>query len=235
MFTLFDLMRDAQGGAFFDNLARRYGLSLEQSRRAVEAFMPAFSAGLRRSAADPGDFAALLRLLGGGSHSRLFEDPAAAFSDEALAEGEAFLTRAFGSRDIARAVTEQAAAVTGIGHDVLRAMLPAVAGVMMGGLARETQREAPDNPFLAMVRQMRRAATESGSPADMMAPFLPPFLASAWSTGEEARRDDEDLVARLFDAGRELQAGYSRQIEEIFDAMLEGLRSSPRDEPPEEG
>ena len=65
MFNLLDLMRAAQGGAAME-MSRQFGLSLDQTRRSMEALMPAFALGFQRNAADPTGFANLLRMMGIG-------------------------------------------------------------------------------------------------------------------------------------------------------------------------
>ncbi len=66
MYTLLDLMRAAQGGAAMENMSRQFGLSVDQTRRSLEALMPAFALGFQRNAADPTGFANLLRMMGSG-------------------------------------------------------------------------------------------------------------------------------------------------------------------------
>ena len=45
MKNLFDLMREAQGGAAFETMSQAFGLSMEETRKAVAALVPAFAAG----------------------------------------------------------------------------------------------------------------------------------------------------------------------------------------------
>jgi hypothetical protein len=60
-------------------------------------------------------------------------------SPEAIADGNGVLGQIFGSKDASRAVAAQAAEQTGIGSDVLKQMLPMVAAMAMGSLARGQQ------------------------------------------------------------------------------------------------
>lgn len=134
MVTLFDIVRQAQGGGAIDNLARQFGLSGDQARRAVEAFLPAFSMGMQRSASNPFAFAQLLEMMSSGRFAPFYDG--AGLVGVRGADGQQVLDRLFGSPEVSRQVAAQASVMTGIGTQVLQQMLPAVAGVIMGGLFR---------------------------------------------------------------------------------------------------
>ena len=52
-------------------------------------------------------------------------------------DGNAILGHILGSRDVSRAVATNASSATGIGPDVLKKMLPVVATLAMGALAKQ--------------------------------------------------------------------------------------------------
>src|SRR3546814_19652397 len=54
-----------------------------------------------------------------------------------MADGNAILEKIFGSKDVSRAIAAQAAQLTGIGQDVLKKMLPAMADTIMGGMFKQ--------------------------------------------------------------------------------------------------
>jgi hypothetical protein len=67
----------------------------------------------------------------------------------------------FGSKELSRAVAQQAAAQTGIGQDILKQMLPVLASTIMGGLFKQStgQMQAAamgNNPFAEVIEQMMR-------------------------------------------------------------------------------
>src|SRR5688500_3679500 len=111
--NLFEIMRGAGGGDAFAQLARQYGLSEEQITKAVQAFMPAFSAGLKRGTADPFGFAEFMRKLATPDFMRAYQQPDWAFGG-GRGRGEDALAFMFGSPELARAVASQAAAFTGL-------------------------------------------------------------------------------------------------------------------------
>ena len=164
--NLFDIMRQAGGGNAFSQLATQYGLSEDQVAKAVQAFMPAFSSGLKRSTADPLGVTEFMRRLAAGDYLRAYQNPHWA-TGGGRGGGEDALKFLFGSPDATRALAAQAAAFTGLGADKLGEILPALAAMMFGGLARQS---AAANPMLdAMLKQFQPGATggaEAKGPLD---------------------------------------------------------------------
>jgi hypothetical protein len=131
------MLANAQNGAGIQTLARQFGLSDAQAQAAVEALLPAFSQGLKRNTADPYGIGAFMNALASGQHGQYFDNPANAFSPQGMAQGNDILGSLFGSKDLSRALASQAAQATGIGQDILKQMLPAIAAMIMGGLFKQ--------------------------------------------------------------------------------------------------
>lgn len=159
MFNLLDLMRAAQGGAAMENMSRQFGLSLDQTRRATEALMPAFALGFQRNTGDPMGFANLLRMMGSGQYAGFFEQPGLAFTPRALAEGNQILGQLFGP-EVSRQVADQAAAWSGVAPDLMRQMMPPVAAMLMGGLFKSAASEGVADMFEQFAKLLR-----GGTPA----------------------------------------------------------------------
>ena len=152
--NLFDIMRQAGGGNAFSALGAQYGLTEEQVAKAMQAFMPAFSAGLKQSTADPLGLADFMRRLATGGYGQAFGNPQWAFG-AGRPQGEEALSFLFGSPDAARAIAAQAGAFTGLAPEKLAELLPAVAAMMFGGLAKQANAA---NPLLeAMLKQFHAA------------------------------------------------------------------------------
>lgn len=136
MSGLVGTLLQAGGGQALEMLGGRFGLGPAQTRAALEALAPMVAGGLKQQAQSRGG---LEGLLGG-----VLNQGHAAYGDsvENLARpgttdaGNAILGEIFGSRDVSRAVADQAAAQTGIGADVLKKMLPVVAMMAAGALAK---------------------------------------------------------------------------------------------------
>ncbi|WP_377296083.1 DUF937 domain-containing protein [Rhizobium sp. SGZ-381] len=147
MLPLFDMMLKAQNGAAMDTLAKQFNLAQEQAAQAMAALLPAFSSGLKRSSSNPYDFSALMSGMFSGAYGKYFEDINKAFTPQGMADGNAVLERLFGSKDVSRAIAAQAAQLTGIGQDVLKQMMPAMADTIMGGLFKQMTGQVGTNPF----------------------------------------------------------------------------------------
>jgi hypothetical protein len=179
MLTLFDMLNHSQNGQGMEMLARQFGLSQQQAQQAVEALLPAFSQGLKRNAADPYGAAGFMQALAQGHHAKYFENPAAAFTPQGMAEGNGILGHLFGSKDLSRAVAGQAAQATGLGQDLLKQMLPALASMIMGGMFKQSTNQMQgggtgggNNPLGSIIEQMMRqgGAMMGGQPDRSAAP-----------------------------------------------------------------
>jgi Uncharacterized conserved protein len=149
MLPLFDMMLRAQNGAALEAMAKQFDLAQEQVTKAMAALTPAFSSGLKRSATDAYDFSALLAAMSSGNYVKYFEDMTKAFTPQGVADGNSVLERLFGSKEVSRAIAAQAAQMTGIGQDILKRMMPAMADTLMGGLFKQATGQMADtgNPF----------------------------------------------------------------------------------------
>jgi len=150
MLPLFDMMMQAQNGAATEAMAKQFNLAQEQATKAMAALMPAFSTGFKRSATDPYNFMGVMQDITSGNYGKYFEDMGKAFTPQGIADGNNVLARLFGSKEVSRAVAAQAAQMTGIGQEIYKRMLPAMADTLMGGLFKETSGQISPmaNPFL---------------------------------------------------------------------------------------
>ena len=150
MLPLFDMMMQAQNGAATEAMAKQFNLAQEQATKAMAALMPAFSSGFKRSATNPYNFMGVMQDITSGSYAKYFEDMTKAFTPQGTADGNAVLERIFGSKEVSRAIAAQAAQMTGVGQEIYKRMLPAMADTLMGGLFKETsgQMSEMSNPFL---------------------------------------------------------------------------------------
>jgi len=99
--TLIDMLANAQGGAFFANVAAATGLSATETKSAFAAIGPAIAGKLKDKAeADAQAFEDLLDLLEDGGDAEL-DDRESMTGAEAVADGNAILTDIYGSRNAA--------------------------------------------------------------------------------------------------------------------------------------
>ena len=188
MLPLFDMLLRAQNGAAMDAMAKQFGLAQEQVAQALAALTPAFSSGFKRTAANPYDLSSLFSAMSSGNYAQYFEDLGKAFTPQGIADGNQVLQQLFGSKEVSRAIAAQAAQITGIGQDILKRMLPAMADTIMGGLFKQSlgQMQQAGNPFAGtpMGDMMQQWLQTTGfapkqQPKVSANPFDNPFIA-AW-------------------------------------------------------
>ena len=116
-------------------LGQQFGLTPQQTQAAFEALAPVVASGLRRQASG-GGLSDLAGALQGGAHARYADDASTAVSPQAVDAGNEILGQIFGSKDMSRGVAQQLSADTGIGAALLKKMLPVIAAMIMGQLAK---------------------------------------------------------------------------------------------------
>ncbi|MGE3512889.1 MAG: DUF937 domain-containing protein [Vicinamibacterales bacterium] len=139
--NIMDLVLNAQNGSAALAAGQQVGLSADQTTAALSALVPPLTAGLQRNATQPGGLDALVSALAKGGHAQYVDDLAAIRRPETVADGNAILGHILGNKEASRAVAAQAAAQTGLSADVLKKLLPIVATMVMGSLAKK--RSAP--------------------------------------------------------------------------------------------
>lgn len=126
-------------GAAVQQLAAQFGLRPEQATAAIGALMPALAAGLKGNMATETGAADLMSALTSGRHARYIEQPETLGSPDTTADGNGILGHILGSKEVSRRVATHAAQKTGIDPAILRKMLPLVAAIAMGALAKRSQ------------------------------------------------------------------------------------------------
>lgn len=198
MLPLFDMMLKAQNGTAVEAMARQFNLAQEQVAQAIAALTPAFSSGLKRTATNPHDFGTLMNTMMSGAYAKYFEDLSKAFTPQGIADGNAVLDKLFGSPAVARAISAQAAQLTGLGQDMLRNMMPVMADMMMGGMFKQATGQMQQggdmfasSPMGQMTRQwlenlgLQPKPSPAAASADL---FDNPFMQSirsAWGLDKE--------------------------------------------------
>lgn len=137
MNPILDMLMNAAGGGATQQLGQKFGLSPDQTSGALAQLVPAVMAGMQKNTQQEGGLDGLLGALTGGTHSQYLDNPEMLNQDSAIEDGNGILGHVFGSKDVSRAVANHASAQTGIGADILKQMLPMVATMVMGGLAKQ--------------------------------------------------------------------------------------------------
>lgn len=100
--------------------------------------MPALSAGLTRNISQGDGLQSLINALSGGQHSRYLDDLSTLGRPETVDDGNGILGHILGSKDVSRQVARAASRRSGVGEDILKKMLPVVAGMVMGALSKQS-------------------------------------------------------------------------------------------------
>ena len=119
------------------SIARELGLSESQAASGADALLPAILGGFKKQAQSQPNglegLGGLLGQLGGGG----MLDEVLAPQPTDLSHGNDVLGQIFGSRDVSRAVAQNAASQTGLDTSVLKKMLPMLAMLVAGFMARQ--------------------------------------------------------------------------------------------------
>jgi Bacterial protein of unknown function (DUF937) len=135
--SLYEILNNAHEGEGITALSREFGLTPTQTEAAVTALLSAISMGLKQSTATPDGLGNLFGVMGQQQDLQdMYDDPESAFGPEGVAVGKDALSVIFGSPDVSRAVIDQAQNFSGVSSNILKKMLPVLAGVLLSGLMR---------------------------------------------------------------------------------------------------
>jgi hypothetical protein len=134
MASVFEMFSGPQGNAFAGMMAEHFRLQQEQAEKALAALMPAFSEGLKRRTSEPEGLGAFMQNLASQDWMKYARDPAAAFTPEAMKDGQALLSNWMGQNELTKAIAQQAEAMSGISAGVIQQMMPHLAPVVMGNI-----------------------------------------------------------------------------------------------------
>ena len=135
---LLDLLQQAAGGNALAGIGQQFGLDESQTAAAMETLAPVVAAGLRRNMAQsPDNVVSLLAALQKGNHAQYLDKPDALQFGNISGEGNAILGHIFGSKDVSREIAMQAASSSGIGSSIMKKLLPVIATMVLGSLAKK--------------------------------------------------------------------------------------------------
>lgn len=212
-------MFQAQGEAGLQAMGQPFGLTTEQTARAFEALMPALTLGLQRSVGlDPTGFARMFGLVA---------------AKPAPAQGFEALGQMFGSAQLMQAVLRQASATSGVGAQVLRQMLPMMAGAVVASIvhvmlnqpqAEPARPSAPPPPvpfpFGPAWAEMARAMMPAVEPpAPPPKPTAKPTVRPAANPQASAGEAGSDMFQQMLRTGAEVQGNNIRAMRELFETF----------------
>lgn len=137
--NILDMIGGAGGGGAVQQIAAKFGLPPEQAAAAMGALLPALTGGIKRNLASESGAAGLETALLNGQHERYLDQPETLASPATIDDGNGILGHVLGSKDVSRQVAAQASQQTGIDPEILKKLLPVVAAVAMGALAKRAK------------------------------------------------------------------------------------------------
>lgn len=163
------------------SMARELGVSETQAETGAEALLPAILGGFKKQVqAQPAGLEGLGGLLGSLGGGGLLEEVLAPRPTD-VARGNDVLGQIFGSKDVSRTVAGDAASRSGLDPALLKKMLPMLAMLVAGFMARqsgtETGRRRPSSGGLggllgSLLGGRSRSAGGAGSAAGGLASLL---------------------------------------------------------------
>ena len=216
MAGLLDLLAGAQAQPAKQQLGQQFGLSDDMTQQAMAALIPALAAGLKSNASKPGGVEALLGALNKGSHSRYIDEPSLLGSSDTRQDGNSILGHLLGSKDVSRAVASRASEKTGLGNDLLKQMLPVVATMVMGSLAKKS--EEPDT-LSQLAGLLGGGQAQPQQQSGGLGVLLGGLLGGGRQQQQPAQSDGLGMLGALFDADRDGSA-----MDDIFQMVLKQRR-----------
>jgi hypothetical protein len=118
-------------------IGRQFGLNEAQTRAALDQLAPVVAAGVRRTAQTPEGLQEIFKSVLTGGYGRALDDEQAVSFDRAKPAGDDILGQIFGSKQASREVAQRLSATSGIGAAILKKLLPIVATIVMGAVAKK--------------------------------------------------------------------------------------------------
>jgi hypothetical protein len=132
---LMELLKQGRDGGLVGALAKSYGIPPAQTEAALGVVVGELSRGIERNTLSRGGTSDLMRLLGRSS-ALASSDPARLASGETQRLGIDVLEQLLGGKDRSRAVAARAAAASGLTDSLIKQMLPYIAAMVMGAIAK---------------------------------------------------------------------------------------------------
>ncbi len=132
-----DLMNALAQAGGVDAISRELGVDQSTAQNGLRALLPAVTDGMRgQAAASPQGFGGLGSILAGLGGGGLLSNVVAPEPTD-VSQGNGVLGQIFGDKDTSRAVAADAAQKSGLSPDLLKKMLPIVAMLVAGYLAKQ--------------------------------------------------------------------------------------------------
>ncbi len=130
------MLNGANGGQSVAALAQQFGISEDQVQSVIGQVVPALAGGAQNNIAQAGGLEGMLGALMGGNHSQYVDDPGTLAGAGAVEDGNGILGHLLGGKDESRALATDVAGSTGLSSTLIKQMLPVIASMAMGVMAK---------------------------------------------------------------------------------------------------
>ena len=198
---LLEMILKSQNGGLVKQIGKQHGLEPTQAFDAIRNLLPSITKGMNQNIQKDGGLGGLLDALNKGSHQKYIDDPSQITTQQATEDGNSILGHILGSKDRSREVCRHAAEKTGIDFDILKKILPQVAGASMGGMSKRVNtRDAG-----GLLDALTKAAGQGGQGSDVLGSILGQVMGGAQVAPKKRGGLLGGLLGGLMGGGRKAQ------------------------------
>lgn len=231
---LTESIEKANGSKVVDVLARSNGVPPETARHVLDAAVPELAMQLEGNTFSRGRLADLVQALGYGHHEAYLEQPEILETPQAREDGTAILQHILGTPDAVEGAARRISRISGADRATVSQMLPQIAGMAMGGLARETKSRFGDIfsqvPEIGAPAGMRRpSGPGSALPPQQPLPIpdgLPETSGGGWTGGRSRQRSPFDDLSDVIRRKGQAPGGQGNMGSVVLDILGNVLGSS---------
>jgi len=162
MGSLLEMILKSQNGGLVKQMGQQHGIQPEQALDTIRNLLPSLTKGLQQNMQKEGGLGGLLDALQKGQHRKYIENPGEIFSQAGVNDGNDILGHILGSKDRSREVCQHAAQKTGIDVEILKKILPQVAGATMGGMSQRVNTTGAGSLLEALTKASQRGGQTPG-------------------------------------------------------------------------
>ncbi|NNC96875.1 MAG: DUF937 domain-containing protein [Gammaproteobacteria bacterium] len=172
MASLLEMILKSQNGDLVKQIGNQHGLEPNQAFDAIRNLLPSLTKGMNQNIQKEGGLGNLLDALNKGKHQKYIEDPRAITTPQAIDDGNSILGHILGSKDRSREVARQASQATGIDYEILKKILPQVAGASMGGMSKRVNSRDSGSLIEALTKASQQSGGNDGGLGNILGQVL---------------------------------------------------------------
>ena len=137
--NVFDMIAQAQNGEVLTKLASQHGISREAIDAVARHLLPELSYNIEKNTLSRGGLADVVQSIGRGNYEKYLEPGIDLTANESVESGNNLLGQILGTKYHSRRLADQTERETGVPAKTIRQLLPQMANLSMGAVAKETQ------------------------------------------------------------------------------------------------